>query len=100
MIPSEKVEARGEMAENLRACLVQNLVMHAGFLVLEVFMYNFLITLFLSELLFIWLSYYNYMRLNTCTIYLYIVLMIAQPALGVFNILAVGFPGGTLTYVC
>lgn len=98
-MPSEKLEVRGEMAETLRSCLMQNILMHSGFLIFEVFAYNFLILLFLSELFFIWLCYYNYMRMNSCTIYLYIVLMISQPIVGFFNLLAVGFPGGSLLYL-
>lgn len=73
----------------LRKNLVWLLAAHIVFGFIEVFLYNFVLTVFLYELLLAWGCYYSYMTLSKYSTYLYIFGMTLMPVLGIYNFLAI-----------
>jgi hypothetical protein len=89
----------GREAEKIREHLSFMVFAHCCFLFLEIFCYNILVTMVVSEIFYLWVVYYSFMTLNQCSTYSYIALMFTAPVTGVFRILDVGIGLSTLLYI-
>ena len=98
-IPQEMKKFRGREAEKIREHLSFMVFAHGCFLFLEIFCYNMLVTMVISEIFYLWLVYYCFMTLNECATYSYVALMFMAPVTGVFRVLDVGLGLSTLLYI-
>ena len=71
--------------------------MHGLFFIIEVLMYNWIISMWFTEIVLAWLAYNAYMRMVDAIIYCYTVLLTITGVLGIFSIFAVG--GWFIIYV-
>lgn len=100
MFPKRKKEFKAKRARLLRQHLVYMMAAHACFLGLELFVYNFVLFLFLFELVYLWACYFSYMTLDKCACYSYIALMCQAPVLGAWDVLFVGLtPMNVILYI-
>lgn len=81
---------RAREARKLREFIAHMLFAHILFAFLEIFVYNFLVLTFATELVFMWVCYYSYMTLNKCACCVYICLMFTAPVSGIMGIFNVG----------
>ena len=72
---------------------------HCMMLVLELFFYNLLLTMVLTEIFYLWLSYYCYMTLEKCPLICYIV-SVALSLTCFLRVLDVGLGVSMLLYIC
>tara|TARA_B110000285_G_C14808723_1_gene460940 strand:- start:61 stop:564 length:504 start_codon:yes stop_codon:yes gene_type:complete len=80
---------RGKITENLRSYISLLMVGHFIFLALEIFVYHGLqIGCIINELFCMWLCYHNYLELNICMMYTYMISMFFAPFLGLMHILS------------
>ena len=68
-------------------------------LILEIFFYNFMLTMIITEIFYFWLCYYNYMTLSKCPLISYVVL-IGLSLTQVLRVLDVGVGMPMLLYIC
>ena len=73
------------------------IVSHAGFIVIEIFVYK-KIPMVLFEILFGWQAYYCYMTMSSCAIYIYIVMLGLSVPLGILGIFTM-MVNGLLSFI-
>lgn len=83
----------------LRTHLKVMIGIHCLMLVLELFFYNLLLTMVLTEIFYLWLCYYCYMTLSKCPLICYIV-SVALSLTCFLRVLDVGLGLNMLLYVC
>lgn len=87
-------------AQELRDHLIIMFYVHILFLFLEIFVYSISMSQIFLEIFYIWLTYYNYMTLSTCPIYLYCMLMVSALANGIIKLWEIGYIGAcTILYM-
>ena len=72
---------------------------HIMMLILELFFYNLLLTMVLTEMFYMWMCYYNYMTLNKCPVITYII-FVGLSVTQVLRVLDVGVGMPMLLYLC
>lgn len=72
---------------------------HCFFIFLEVFFYNLLITMVVSEIVYLWFAYYCYMTMYKCSIVTYIVL-VALSLTCILRVFDVGIGFNMILYIC
>ena len=77
---------RAREAEKMREHMSFMIGGHVVFLMFEIFVYPFSISLIASELIYIWALYYGYMTLNACAVYSYIAMMFVAPVNGLLKL--------------
>jgi len=97
--PSE-VENKYKEARILRDHISYMICVHFVFIIMEILVYNTIITLMVSELLYMWLIYYGYMTLSKVALYTYIGLMFLAPITGILFILDVGLGLNAALFLC
>ena len=88
-IPKVYREVEGNEPKKIRTVLIAMLIAHFVFLGCELFLYPILSLIF-SDIFYAWLCYYCYQTMNTCALYLYMVVLGLGCILGVMQLLSVG----------
>ena len=73
------------------------LAAHCFAVVIEILMYNFIISMFVTEIILGYLCMYAYMKFTTPLIYLYVFLLGVNVVFGIFSLFSVG--GWFLIYI-
>jgi hypothetical protein len=73
---------------------------HFVFVILEIMIYNTILTLIASELFYMWLIYYGFMTLNKVALYTYVTLMFVAPITGILFVLDVGLGLNAALFLC
>jgi len=71
--PKVAKKIRNKEGLELRTHFKIMMCIHVMMLMLEIFFYNLLLTMVLTELFYIWMCYYNYMTLNKCPMITYVI---------------------------
>jgi hypothetical protein len=72
---------------------------HSLFIFLEIFLYDTLIVLMVSDMLYIWVVYQGYMTLSSWALWLYVVLMFICPITGIRTVMAMGLGLNTFIFI-
>ena len=72
-------------------------ICHCIFVLMEVIVYDLILSLVVSECFRAWLAYFCYMTLSTCSCWCYLVVAGLSTVFGVFNVFSVG--GWFLIYI-
>ena len=91
-------KAKGEFVIPLRESMEHMMMAHSAFLLVELFVYKFMIITILTEIFYLWLCYFCYMTLKKWPFYAYIILMGAAPLYSIWTLLTIG-PIKMLFYV-
>ena len=74
-----------------------HLLAHMVFIAFEIMLYNFMFSMFISEIFYFWLCYQVYMTMNKFALYAYIGILFIAAVVGVFSLLSIG--GWFLIYI-
>ena len=100
MFPLKNRKYRGRLTENLRLYIQFLGLGHFVFLMIEIFVYSGLqIGCILNEVFCMWLCYHNYMDLNICILYTYMITMFFAPFMGLLHILSFDIGLGLFLYI-
>ena len=83
-------KAKGQFVIPLRESLEHMMIAHCIFLMMEFFLYDFMLLTILTEIFYLWLCYYSYMTLKYYVLYAYIVLMFLSPFYSLWTLLTIG----------
>ena len=89
-IPETMRKLDSEEAEAVRTTLMMLGFLHIVSIALEIFLYNFKVSMLFTEGVYLWLAYYCYMTMSSMFLWLYIGLMVIGTGLGLFNVFSIG----------
>ena len=90
MFPRKMEAIKHKEADQLRYHCIMMTLFHSFFLVLEIFLYNFIFWMVTCEALYIWLTFQSFIYVNKNFVYIYILFMFAA-SFKIFNVAAVGW---------
>ena len=89
-LPRNMKKAKGEFVIPLRENMEHMMMAHCTFLLVEFFVYKFMLLTILTEIFYLWLCYFCYMTLKYYAFYAYIFLMGTAPLYSIWTLLTIG----------